>query len=285
MSSFYHDPYINSSNMKNTQILILLMLLMRGLHAQNTSCDVDACNDKDHPCGPVFNQNNRTEINGETLKTTPYNAIIHQSIHRIGHSYASTSSFIAPNILITAAHNVQHYLNVKRNGFTFYNYGISEKGIDFKKNEVIVLKYRSHFHSDDDIAVIIFTDAKKIAPLYKGKFALATKADIKNPSAPVHLAGYPCDKDGKLMEKHITANQLHASSVSTNVIGYDMYTCIGDSGEPLWADLNGMPTIIGIHHGGRENYFDDAGCFNISAAITEDVLKWIGGLILAHPAK
>ena len=224
-----------------------------------------SCGDK--PCGPAKNKDARTIIVNETLKQEPYSYILHQAFDRIiGGVYSSTSAFIAPNILITAHHNVMHKANIK--GITFYNLSVDEdKGIYFKKKEVEIIPYKSSVNTSTDMAIIIFKKPEKIAPIYKGHFNIETIAKITDSSTVVHLTGFPCDVPDKLLDKKVYFHD------SLPLLVYDMYTCTGDSGAPLWAVINGKPTIIGIHHGGSEGLFDD--CTNASAKVDVNFTQWL----------
>lgn len=258
-------------------LITFLMCITNSFAQQSDSCDIylSTCGDK--PCGPVYNKSNRTVIQKESLQQTPYSYIIHQNFNRYTGDYASTGSFIAPNIIITAHHNVKNPINIK--GITFINYGTEGEGIYFKKKELKILTYKSSLNTTTDIAVIVFKNPSKVAPIYKGHFTIYNNTAIDS-NAEVHLTGFPCDMPDTMMDKKIQGSLLKQHE-AVPLWGYDMFTCTGDSGAPLWVSLNGKPTVIGIHHGGNEDFFPKT-CLNVSAKIDAGVLAWLNNIIAKY---
>ncbi len=222
------------------------------------------------PCGPVSERENRVILNDSLNSVSPYNYIIHQDFKRYSGTFSSTSSFIAPNVLLTAHHNVVRSFLIR--GITFHNPKNHEETIYFKKKEFKIYTFKNKLNTLTDIAIIVFEDAKKIAPFYNGHFAVNDVANIKDNNLDAHLTGFPCDIANTKIDKKTKVSSLYTNE-NLSLIGYNMFTCTGDSGAPLWVIENNVPTIIGIHHGGNEGYME--GCFNISARINKSVLQWI----------
>jgi len=250
---------------------IVLFFVVSISFAQN-DCDqiYDGCK---NPCGPKEKREERIILNANQSSIAPYSYIIHQTFNRVSGDFSSTSSFVAPNVLITAHHNVVRKYLI--NGITFYNPLDHSQTIYFKKSEFKIYTYKNKLHILSDVAVIVFKDPKKIAPYYKGHFKFNEISNIDT-NAEAHLTGFPCDiSDTKIDKKDFVKNLL--TSNSYNFIGYNMFTCTGDSGAPLWVIHDNEPTIIGIHHGGNEGYIDN--CYNISTRINADILKWIQNIL------
>jgi V8-like Glu-specific endopeptidase len=253
------------------KLLFLLFFVLNISYCQD-NCDqvFEGC---DKPCGPKEKRDERIILNDIQNNTAPYSYVIHQTFNRVAGNFSSTSSFISPNVLITAHHNVVRKGLIQ--GIRFYNPINHEESLYFKKREYKIYTYKNRLNSLTDIAIIVFKDPKKIAPYYKGHFVLNDIINI-NPETEAHLTGFPCDVSDTKIDKKDLVKNLHTDD-KYNLIGYNMFTCTGDSGAPLWVLKDKTPTIIGIHHGGNEGYIKN--CFNISARINNDILNWINKYI------
>jgi V8-like Glu-specific endopeptidase len=254
------------------KLILLFIFNLVTLYAQE-SCDkvYDGCI---KPCGPISERDNRTIIDESFNDKAPYNYVIHQTFDRYTGFFSSTSSFIAPHILITAHHNVVRKSLIK--GITFFNPINHKESIYFKKSEFKIYTYKKKLNTQTDIAIIVFKDPKKIAPYYNGCFVLKDILACKSENSEAHLTGFPCDvPDTKIDKKDKLVNLQ--TSADMPIIGYNFFTCTGDSGAPLWTIENNQPTVIGIHHGGNEGYLNN--CYNIAAKIDAAVINWINTYI------
>jgi V8-like Glu-specific endopeptidase len=228
----------------------------------------------DNPCGPIEKIQDRIIVGESMASLEPYNFVIHQTFNRFFGKFSSTSSFIAPNVLITAHHNVRRKGLIK--GITFYNPLDHQQTIYFKKKEIEIYFYKSKLGVATDIAIIIFKNKLKIAPFYFGCFQLQSIENITSTKQQVHLTGFPCDISNTKVDKSDSFVNILPHETKP-LLGYNMFTCTGDSGAPLWIIENNNPTILGIHHGGNEGYFNN--CYNIAAKIDSNVINWINKFI------
>lgn len=248
----------------NSVLLIVVFLRLGSVLAQNYS----QCPEGKNSCGPYSEINKRILVVDPLLTKEPFNFILHQEIKRGSPNY-STGSFIAPNVIITAHHNVYQDWLIRR--VSFCNKSVDKnKWITFKRREIEIIHF-GNVKLATDISIIVIKNQNKIKELYKGCFNVGNYKQI-NERNNVHLTGFPCDFPDTLVDKSIDRRQLLEHGTLT-LLGYNMYTCTGDSGAPLWSLKDGKPTIIGIHHGGNEGNFE--GEVNCSAMITEEVLEWL----------
>lgn len=225
------------------------------------------CPDEKNSCGPHEKINERRQISDSLLQTAPFSFILHQEITRGSTNY-STGSFIGPNLIITAHHNVYKKFFIRN--LSFCNKAVDpNKWIRFKKNEVEIILLGS-VRAPSDIALIRIKNPEKIKELYEGHFELDSINSFADTDS-IHLTGFPCDIPDILMEKTTTKKELRIHDMHS-LIGYYIYTCTGDSGAPLWAMKNNVPTLVGIHHGGGESYFPPD--WNASARINKAVIDW-----------
>ena len=250
-----------------------LIVLMSYCMFSQENCKI-VPNNCDNPCGPIERINDRLIISDRLEKSEPYSFVIHQTFNRLFGTFSSTSSFIAPDVLITAHHNVKRKGLIQ--GITFHNPINHKETLYFKKKEFKIYFYKSKLGVTTDIAIIKFKDKAKIAPFYYGSFQLQTFENITSTKEQVHLTGFPCDMSNKKIDKSDLFTNI-LSHENQPLLGYNMFTCTGDSGAPLWIMEKNIPTLLGIHHGGNEGYFNN--CYNISAKIDTNVLSWINQYI------
>lgn len=253
---------------------IYFLLILHGFFAFSQEDCKTIPENCDNPCGPIEKIEARVVVDDSLAQMKPYNFVIHQTFNRLFGTYSSTSSFIAPDVLITAHHNVKNKGFIQ--GITFHNPIDHSQTIYFKKREFTIYYYKSKLGVSSDIALIKFKDKTKIAPFYYGSFQLQTFETITSTTAQVHLTGFPCDMSDTKMDKSDSYVNILAHE-KESLLGYNMFTCTGDSGAPLWIMENNIPTLLGIHHGGNEGYFKN--CYNISAKIDINVQNWINQYI------
>jgi len=228
----------------------------------------EQCPGADSACGPYQSISFREQLHGDRLKEVPNCFILHQGITR-GKTNYSTGSFIAPDMILTAHHNVWSKVTIRR--YRFCNKAVDPSlWVTLKPRDVEIITFGS-VKAPTDLAIIRIKNPQKLQKIYKGHFEIGS-LDSSDSSALVHLTGFPCDLPDILVDKKTTISELNLKSESS-LIGFQMYTCTGDSGAPLWTLTNGVPTIVGIHHGGGEHYFPDD--WNCAASIGPNVLDWI----------
>lgn len=176
------------------------------------------------------------------------------------------------SVLITAHHNL-----VRKAHITRIRYQIDGKNVELRKKDFKIIYYQKNLNTKTDIAVIKITNTSKIVNR-ENKFEIDEKV-ISNINDSAFLTGYPCDYSGKKMLNKSTPSSLLKISSDSKLIGYPLYTCTGDSGAPLWVELNGKYYLIGIHHGGNEGIVDFKDTqYNVSVYLNTAVIKWLSSI-------
>jgi len=221
------------------------------------------------PCSQLGNPNARRNILQDT-SVEPYSSIIQLSVKRWWNFRTintSTASQYEKGRLITANHNLMFSPFIKSIELKFNNDTLKLRPRDFKTH---------HYHKwlwhkkRKDIAVLVLKDS--LSNRLKGvtSFKLA-KCVCVDTTDSVHLTGFPCDRLDTLVDK---VDTLKLFDKKGRIVGYNHYTCKGDSGAPIWMPKNNKYHLVAIHHGcGRPPAFKKE--TNWGIAITEDVLKWV----------
>jgi V8-like Glu-specific endopeptidase len=237
-------------------------------------------------CGPWDLIKDVTKIVGAETQKTPYLNILHIETHRNKIvkrvTDYGTVSFISENTLITAKHVVSDKAILNKIGLSLSTEG-KDDWIYFDRTEFEITYYNKKSNVETDIAVVKLLNKQKLSQLYKGHFSvenIGNKLFTKNDK--VNLTGYPCyfantpGGHDTLVTKSTTIDKLNLSKSS--FIAYHFFTCIGDSGDPLWIEKDGKYYIAGIHHGGGDDGgFDDS--YNFSVRITDDINAWLKEMI------
>jgi V8-like Glu-specific endopeptidase len=235
-------------------------------------------------CGPWYNVDSTDKIIGARTSTIPYPNILHIETHRKYFKVKSkidygTVSFFNSNTLITAKHVLSggDLVQIKLSGSTpdKDNWISFNKGTDFK-----VFEY-PYNGVQNDIAVIKILNKTKLAQVYKGEFSISNIDEDKfDSSQTVNLTGYSCyfandpAEHDTLVNKTTIFSKLNFSK--KRFFAYHLFTCIGDSGAPLWIAKDGKYYIIGIHHGGGEDAgFPEKDEYNISVRLNQDLIQWL----------
>lgn len=79
-----------------------------------------------------------------------------------------------------------------------------------------------------------------------GGFGFAALSDATLRALRLNLAGYPGDKPDGTMWYHAR----NTKSVTSRTIVYDIDTAGGQSGAPVWRNVNGVRHVVGIHTNG-----------------------------------
>jgi V8-like Glu-specific endopeptidase len=236
-------------------------------------------NDKD--CGPAVYLNTRSFLQNDSLNHLPFDAIVHINIRGWG-----TATFINDSTLITARHladkkrikNITIYKNIFKDG-TVENIFINLTKEDFKiKNAP---EDNCHFISSDISFVVLHSSGQaKAKEIYTDHMEIADYITLNiDDFKEIILSGYPVD---------LAASGLNNTDILSNkrtrfkellfdkdckMVGYKIFTCSGDSGAPLWVEVNGKFYVIAIHHGGPERgtIFNDESR-NSAALVRKSVL-------------
>lgn len=198
---------------------------------------------------------------------TPYNNVCFLRIKRnrvFGSAhFVSTGFFIAPNIVLTAAHNIHSAFNSKVSyieivpGKYFANqpYGnLVISGID--ACEAAIRSHPSYKFSDGwstrvkwDFGIIIIPQtvlAQNSVLRGTTTFILDTNYAVK-PGDTIRVGGYPANPDAGYNGDFITTQQDTCLSVSAKTFRHRLETQRGNSGSPIWVERNGKKIIVGVH--------------------------------------
>lgn len=211
-------------------------------------------------CGPDQYYASRFNIEDDRLNMLPYSAIVHVNIKGWG-----TATFINDHTLITARHvtdkkrlkKIEIYKNI------FVNGKVETISATLEKEEYKITHAPDdgcHFISSDISFIAITSKGMgKLNSIYNGHISMSDYKSLNiPPTHPIYLNGYPVDQAGTglddsdiLSTKYTTFEEL-LFDCACNMAGYKLFTCSGDSGAPLWTEIDKIYYLIGIHHGGPE---------------------------------
>ncbi|WP_269235021.1 trypsin-like serine peptidase [Flavobacterium flavigenum] len=230
-------------------------------------------------CAPDSLKNKRNDISGNELGVQPYNAVTHLFVKRMYSDFhPSTASFIRKDVLITANHCL-----IRSPFISKIKMSISGVVVELKKRDFKIYHYhRSLFHKKSkDIAILVLTSqgVEKIESLKYSFFDAYAFNNSTQENLKIHLTGFPCDRQDKLVDKFCSFRELKSSNNAVTVGYPNLFTCKGDSGAPLWYEDNGYFKLISIHHGGNDFGAFGTDAVNIGTKITDDVITWINSKI------
>jgi V8-like Glu-specific endopeptidase len=266
----------------------LVLAQKPNMNAVKNYCGNDTGN-----CGPWQYLSKAEKIIGDTTMTAPFNFILHLETN---HNYLGkrsqdwgTAAFINENTLLTA-----HHVLIRKEWLTKIGLSLANSAKDdwiyfYKSNNDFEIFYyknykkaKSYEFKSTDIAVIRILNKEKLGKLYKGKF-LYDSIQTFSQDDIMDLTGFPCyfanNQVGydTLINRRAAKKNLNLNS-DHNFIGYEFFTCIGDSGGPIWAKKDDKFYIVGVHHGGGGDIGLDES-YNISVKLNGDIIKWLNGIL------
>lgn len=209
-------------------------------------------------------------VKGQTIKkldtivntsVEPFSQICYQEIYRVrkfkkDRPFQSSGFLIAPNVVLTAAHNLYSDKWTKVTNITIYP-GRYKDRYSFDSimlsGEVVCqnsIRVHPNFYwnkPDYDFAIIIIPDSlikkTKNWPT-KSCFSLDTVFVLKQGDT-ISVAGFPASHgyDGSLM----TYEVQKCGNVATKSFSHDFDTQTGNSGSPIWVESKGERKIVGVH--------------------------------------
>ena len=200
----------------------------------------------------------------DTIRNTtvePFSQVCYLEIFRVRKAkrdryFQSTGFLIAPNIILTAAHNIYSNSLTKVTNILIYPGRYMEQysydSIEIPGETLCQRSIRVHpkfnwNRADFDFGIIIIPDSilKKIKHWPASScFNLDTNYHLLE-SESIHVAGFPASHgyDGSLM----TSQVQQCGKVLTNTFSHEFDTQTGNSGSPIWIETNGRRNIVGIH--------------------------------------
>lgn len=255
--------------MRNTLMTLIFVhfLFNNSIGSVNSNCD----------CGPKAKESERELIDSLKRQAKPYNSIVHIRYKRWVTGWSS-ASFIGDDLIITARHSVGKKLGLATKWIEIYLPESPSTCVKLSKRDFKIIEMGDDLKGD--IALVKILNSELQNRIKHSSLVCANTSAIEalhNTKAIVHLTGFPCDKNGALIDKSLPANELvfTLDGKAQNVFcAYGIYTCTGDSGAPLWYEKDGVYYIIGVHHGGGKDASFDAE-LNMSLLINDDVINWI----------
>ncbi|MFL9483956.1 trypsin-like serine peptidase [Chitinophagaceae bacterium LWZ2-11] len=239
-------------------------------------------------CWPDSLKEQRRNVTMVELANTPYNGIVRIRLNN-GDGWG-TGALIADNMIITARHVLATY-SLKSIGLQ-YSLQNGDTMIRLSKRDFDIIYNKKHAKPSDidyDLALIkiknpllIKWNADKVSFKMLDFFTL--KPSITN---EIHFTSYPFDKVGITLYEEKKRDTLVESKTSLNKIlfnergsmmGYLMYTCNGDSGGPLWVEIEKNIYLVGICQGWSNIFFRNPYLHNAVLLNTEKV-DWINSYL------
>ena len=195
----------------------------------------------------VIGADDRTRINNTT--DVPWRMICSLRITAgDGSGWIGTGWLVAPRTVITAGHCV--YI-ANRGGWVRSidvipgrNGAAEPLGRCTSHSFRSVLGWTQSGHRNYDYGAIILPRTCGFGRL--GGFGFASLSDASLRSLRLNLSGYPGDKPPGTQWYHARTTK----SVTPRTIVYDIDTAGGQSGAPVWRNLNGTRHAVGIHTNG-----------------------------------
>lgn len=215
------------------------------------------------------------------VEAQPWRALVClQVTHKDGDRTVGTGLMIAPNIVLTAAHNL-YSLKLQK----IIASGRAEVGVkdgacraEARIKHVIVARKYTAMHPADSARYrhdygVAFLEGAALGEWCKTHVDIAGQAPM--PDKDLHaseliVAGYPVES-GPLALKSDAGRMLAATTTPTN-FRYRMDTMPGQSGAPVFRFQDGAFALAGVHVAGELD-FNLARRFD--AAMRDDVLRWM----------
>jgi len=235
---------------------------------------------------PLFAQTPAKLDTIEKTKVGPFDQVGYQLISRKRRlrkdaNFHSTGFFIAPNVILTAGHNIfsTGWSKVDRIEIRPGRYGDSTSYDPIVISGEAACQAAIRVHPDYDFGSknrIRYDYGIIIIPEHlirnrrwptRAAFELDSNYVLREGDS-LHVAGFPASGgyNGSLMiyQKDTCGN------IRTRSFEHDFDTHTGNSGSPIWVEVNGRRIIVGVHT------FGGAGT-TIARDDVQRILGWIGG--------
>lgn len=200
--------------------------------------------------------------------------------HTDGESAVGTGLMIAPNVVLTAAHNLYSLKLKKRIASGFGEVGVKDGAskADASIKFVRVRRKYTEMHPSDAARYrhdygVAYLEGAALGAWCKTHIDIAAQApmpDTELHTSELTIAGYPLE-NGPLTLKSDAGRMLAKTTTPTN-FRYRMDTMPGQSGAPVFRYRDGAFALAGVHVGGEVDY-NLARRFD--AEMRDDVLRWL----------
>jgi V8-like Glu-specific endopeptidase len=193
----------------------------------------------------------------------PFSQICYQEIYRVrkfkkDRPFQSSGFLIAPNVVLTAAHNLYSDKWTKVTNITIYpgryketySYdSIELSGELICQNTIMVHPNFYWKRANYDFGIIVIPDSiikkTKNWPT-KSVFTLDTAFVLKQGDT-ISVAGFPADPKYKYDGSLMTYEVQKCGNVAAKTFSHEFDTQTGNSGSPIWVEINGERKIVGVH--------------------------------------
>jgi V8-like Glu-specific endopeptidase len=220
----------------------------------------------------VLGNDDRVKLADVLTRTNPWRQICSLRIlAATGSVYVGTGWFIGQRILATAGHCV--YLR-NEGGWAVSidvvpgRFGSAEPyGRARATRFAAVDGWVDTGGRDFDYGVIFLADATLGSKV--GNFAVEASPDDELTGATSRISGYPADLERAAFQYY---HERPLLSVTSTRLNYDIDTFGGQSGSPIWRQVEGSPAVaIGIHTTG--GLTSNSGT-RISEAVLDNLIRW-----------
>jgi glutamyl endopeptidase len=220
----------------------------------------------------VIGNDDRVKVTDDRMHANPWRQICALRIHsKTGRLFVGTGWFIAPRVLATVGHCV-----------FLQNEGCWPSSIDVfpakagasqpfqatSKNFKAVDGWVKDQSRDFDYGVILLDDATLGRRL--GNFAVRAVGDAGLRGVDAKISGYPADRDRAEFQYFHERPLLSTSATRLN---YEIDTFGGQSGSPIWIDMDQDRVVaVGVHTTGGVSINSGTG---ISEDVVSNFIGWI----------
>ncbi len=229
----------------------------------------------------VFGEDDRYEVLDTSVY--PFRMICSLDLYfsENGSLSRGTGAFIAPNMLLSCAHNCFNYRTQKLVHSIEVFPGRAGDSTPFNSTWVTRVMYPEEYElnglSENDIAIFELAD-----PIGDdvGFFSMASAGDAMIRAMEVNLTGYSGDRDQTARTMYTNSSSVW--DLSPTAIYYQADTFGGNSGGPVYSyqdgNIDGIPTVFGVHING--DAANTPGPSNGARRIDQDMLiqlkDWAG---------